>query len=106
MIMGKTKKHIDHIDGNGLNNRRANLRKCTRSQNISNRRVIQKNNTTGFKGVYFDSKKKLYRTMIGAKGVRYRGGRFKSPIDAAKKYNELAVKHHGEFARINLIPNE
>lgn len=105
MIMGPNNNlHVDHKNGNGLDNRRMNLRLCNRSQNLSNRKVIQKNNTTGFKGVVFERKKKLYRVMIGVNGVTIRGGRFKNPIDAAKRYNELAVKHHKEFARLNIIP--
>lgn len=103
MILKSPQKHIDHKDGNGLNNRRNNLRRCNRSQNLSNRKVLQKNNTVGFKGVYYESSSNKYRVMIGVKRVRLSGGRFKNPIDAAKMYNQLALKHHGEFARLNTI---
>lgn len=101
-ILGITdpKIKVDHVDTNPLNNKRDNLRIATRSQNAMNRGKTIKN-TTGFKGVTFEPKKKLYRVILTAGGVSYSGGRHKNIINAAKKYDELAIKHHGEFANLN-----
>lgn len=94
---------IDHFDRNGLNNQKANFRLCSHTENVRNSVVIQINNTTGFRGVFFEPKKKLYRAMIGVDGKIVGGGRFKSPLKAAMRYNELALKYHGEFATLNII---
>jgi len=106
MILGVSDPGIkvDHIDGDSLNNTRRNLRIATCSQNSMNRGKTVKNRS-GFKGVIFEPKKKLYRVVITANRKVVRAGRFKNPVDAAKKYNELAIKYHGEFARLNKITN-
>lgn len=95
---------VDHADGNTLNNKRSNLRIATCSQNSMNRGKAIKNRS-GFKGVIFEPKKELYRVVITANKKVIRAGRFKNPIDAAKRYNELAIKYHGEFANLNNLPN-
>lgn len=101
IIMGHPlNKVIDHIDGNGLNNQRNNLRACLPHQNIANQR-IQISNKSGYKGVSFDNEKKKYRVWIHFNNKKLTGGRFSNPIEAAKKYNELALKYHGEFAKLN-----
>ncbi len=93
---------VDHKDGNGLNNKKDNLRIATVSEN--NRNIgTQKNNKSGYKGVIFYSKMDRYRVQIMKDRKKISGGYFDSPIEAAKKYNELAIKHHGEFARLNNI---
>lgn len=105
MIMGRKEGMvIDHIDGNGLNNQKANLRFCTQGRNTQNSRM-QKSNTTGYKGVYFQKKKlnRPYWSYLWVNKKRITGGYFKTAQEAAAKYNELAIKHHGEFARLNKI---
>jgi hypothetical protein len=96
---------VDHIDGNTLNNQRSNLRLATPGQSQYNRNK-QHNNKTGYRGVYFYKAYNKYSVNIWAKGKQYFGGYFTDVIDAAKKYNELAKKHHGEFANLNKIPHE
>lgn len=96
---------IDHKDGNPLNNRRSNLRMATYTQNAYNTK-IKPNNTTGYKGVFYVKSRNRYWAYIKADKKRYSGGFFKTAVDAAKKYNEMAVKYHGEFANLNLIPHE
>lgn len=83
---------IDHRNGNGLDNRRQNLRLCTHSENMQNRRV-----TTGrrFKGVSYHLGK--YQVVI----VRKYLGRFSDEIEAATAYDQAAKQMFGEFARLN-----
>lgn len=103
IIMGVNERQIDHINMNGLNNRCENLRLATISQNKQNRGKTS-NNTSGYKGVTWHANR--FAVQITANKVHYYGGRFSCPIRAAKRYNELALKYHGEFARLNIIPNE
>jgi hypothetical protein len=99
-IMGATPgTTVDHIDGNGLNNRRANLRMATASGNQQNK-VIQANNTSGYKGVSLD-RGVYWRAQIGHRGVIYKLGMFPSAEAAAHAYDAAARRLHGEFARLN-----
>jgi HNH endonuclease/AP2 domain len=96
LLMGE--KNVDHIDGDGLNNRRSNLRIATVSENDSNRGA-QINNTTGFKGVTpFHAK---FQARITKDGTYYYLGTFNTALEAARAYNEVAKKYHGEFAYLN-----
>lgn len=97
--------NIDHKDLNGLNNRRQNLRLATTSQNNANK-PPQKNNSSGYKGVYFDKVANYYQSYLYIHKKKIHGGRFKTAKEAANRYNEMALKHYGEFALLNKIPNE
>lgn len=90
----------DHINMNGLDNRRNNLRICTRSQNYMNRGKY-KDNISGYKGVYWYNKKWVAQIKVNAKQIYL--GRFKDKEQAAEAYNKAAKKYHGEFARLNNI---
>jgi hypothetical protein len=90
-------KEIDHIDGNGLNNQRNNLRICTHQQNAWNQGV-KLGNTTGFKGVKFDRSRGKYEAEIRIQGRKKFLGRFSSPTEAAQAYDRMDIKIHGEFA--------
>lgn len=103
LILGFPKEHIDHKDGNGLNNRKTNLRICTSAQNHHNRKIGSRNKS-GFKGVCIHKRDKTYQASICVRGKYYYSCGHKTALDAAKKYNEMAIKHHGEFARLNVIP--
>lgn len=94
------KQEIDHINGSILDNRRSNLRICTRKQNRRNRRLSSAN-TSGYKGVSFIRGR--WRTTIGVDGKATYLGTFSTPEAAAHAYNEAAVKYFGEFARLNVI---
>lgn len=91
---------IDHKNGNRLDNRRCNLRVCTRSQNHQNRRMMS-NNTSGFKGVALDrtAGKFVARIKPPLRKSLYLG-HFDKAEDAAMAYQIAATKHFGEFARI------
>lgn len=90
----------DHRNHNGLDNRRKNLRKCSRSQNRSNS-GRQSDNTSGYKGVTFHKRIKKWMTQIIKDGKRIYLGYFTTPEQAAKVYDEAAKKYHGEFAYSN-----
>jgi len=97
-ILGAThNKHVDHKDGDGLNNQKHNLRICDRYQNSQNSKKAS-SNTSGFKGVYWD---RSWKAAIYAFGDKYFLGCFRSPEDAARAYDRAALKYHGEFARLN-----
>lgn len=90
---------VDHIDGDGMNNRRGNLRLCTNTQNCRNR-AIGKNNRSGFKGVY-RYRDGRFGAWIMADLVGHHLGYHPTKEDAARAYDEAAVRLHGEFARLN-----
>lgn len=91
---------IDHINDNGLDNRRENLRLCTPRQNAINRRGA---GPSGYKGVY-RAKNMRHRPWVASiriDGQRTYLGAFTAPEDAARAYDAAALEHHGEFARLN-----
>lgn len=87
---------IDHIDNNGLNNCRSNLRLITWAQN-SGRRRIGSRNTSGYKGVSYVESRNKYQATIQAGGKSINLGRFDNIEEAAKVYEEAAKKHYGEY---------
>jgi len=94
---------VDHINGNGLDNRKFNLRICTQQQNVQNSRSKGK-----FKGAY-DSKeknrKKRWISKIGLNGKTIHIGHFKTEKEAARAYDKKAIELFGEFANLNFPPN-
>lgn len=98
-ILGcRTGDFADHEDENGLNNCRSNLRVATHAQNLRNRGK-QKNNTSGFKCVYFDRRKNVFQAYITVDGIRTTLGVFKTPEKAHAVYCAAAKKLHRKFAR-------
>ncbi len=87
---------VDHINGNGLDNRRCNLRVYTRSQNQMNAR--SRKGTSKYKGIHWNSKHKKWIASIRINGKLKVIGEFDSEVKAAKAYNESANKYFGEFA--------
>lgn len=91
----------DHHDGNGLNNTRTNLRDATRTQNNANARR-RADNTSGFKGVSWDSRISRWYARIHINGERRWLGYFADARSAALAYDSAARELFGEFARLNL----
>jgi hypothetical protein len=91
---------VDHADGDKLNNTRANLRVCTRSQNHANRRKF-KNCSSQYKGVSLNKAFGNWRASIKENGKLRYLGTFALEVDAARAYDREAVRIHGEFARLN-----
>lgn len=89
---------VDHIDHNGLNNQRHNLRRCVTTQNNGNSRIA-KHNTSGLKGVRFCSGK--WEAHISRKNKTYYLGRFTTSREAAIVYDAAAVDYFGAFALTN-----
>lgn len=104
LIIGcKPEDIIDHIDRNGLNNCKSNLRLSTQMQNAWNRTGIGE---SGFKGVYYNKIYKRYLVVLTVNGEVKYGGYFDYLLLAAERYNEMAIKYHGEFACLNKFTHE
>jgi hypothetical protein len=99
VIMNAPKSlQVDHINGNKLDNRKENLRLCTNGQNKHNMGV-QKNNKTGYKGVYpFHGK---FGAKLKVNKVPFFLGYHDTAEDAARAYDRAATKYCGEFAKLN-----
>jgi hypothetical protein len=90
----------DHINHNGLNNRKPNLRPATPSQNSCNTRKAAKT-TSRYRGVTPRARSNKSVARINVNGRQIRLGTFDDEIDAAKAYDTAARKYHGEFAALN-----
>jgi hypothetical protein len=96
---------VDHKNGNGLDNRRQNLRICTHSQNMANRSISTRN-TSGYKGVMYHpnhSTKSPWLATICFQGKSVAIGLFETPQAAARAYNAKAKELFGEFAYLNPV---
>ena len=93
---------VDHINHNGLDNRKANGRPATRAQNNRNKLIVRKmNSTSKYKGVSRWKGKNKWRVRIKLDGEQKHIGYFKDEIQAAKAYDKAAKMYHGEFASLN-----
>jgi len=95
----------DHINGNKLDNRKCNLRSCTRQQNQFNKGP-QKNKRSIYKGVYLltcHQKYYYWIARININGKRIHIGSFKTEGEAASAYNKAASELYGYFAKLNVI---
>jgi hypothetical protein len=91
------KVQADHLDGDGLNNQRSNLRVATNAQNAKNR-GLYKSNTSGYTGVTFHKASGLWHAVITSDGHHISLWYFHDPKEASEVYKEAALKYHGSFA--------
>lgn len=97
----ENRKFVDHINGDGLDNRRCNLRTCTNTQNQWNQQV--RIGSSRFKGVCWNKRKQKWWASIRKNGPQKFLGCFDDETQAALAYNKAALKYHGDFAHLNII---
>jgi len=91
---------VDHIDGNGLNNRMSNIRSCTYAQNVQNRQP-NINSRSRYKGVCWHKRNKKWQASITKSGKRLYLGQYDDQIEAALAYDRKAEELFGQFAYLN-----
>jgi len=101
-------KFVDHINKDGLNNCRSNLRLCTLSQNSANRGKQKNGKASMFKGVFSSGlRKKQWYSKVNHQGKTYNLGYFLTEQEAALAYDKKAEELFGEFAFLNFkLPQE
>jgi hypothetical protein len=103
LVQPRRNEVVDHIDHNGLNNRRCNVRPCTQRQNLANTRPSADakiyDNTPHYIGVYRRGDK--WRASIGYRGKYYYLGTFADPVEAAKARDKKAYEFWGPYAYLN-----
>lgn len=93
---------VDHINHNGLDNRKANLRPATQAQNARNRRKARRGNVhSKYKGLTWYKSQKRWAVRIMADRKSRFIGYFDDELDAARAYDQAARKYHGRFASLN-----
>ncbi len=100
VMSGRVPNRIDHKNRDGLDCKFSNLRETTRSLNSHNQRIYNKN---GYQGIWYDKINNRYYVEIMKDRIKYKVGSSKDIIEAAKIYNNAAIKLYGEYARINEI---
>ena len=98
-------RYVDHINHDPLDNRRCNIRLCSPSDNMRN--TINRKNTTGYRGVYFDKRPRPrpYRAEIKVDKKRVHLGSYETAIEAAKVWDSEMFKHYPDTATLN-FPND
>ena len=97
---GETPLEIDHIDRDRTNNTWQNLRPALRKDNVGNS-APGVANTSGFKGVSYNKRGRVWHAQIKINGKQTYLGRSRDPLIAARLYDKAAVEHFGEFAYVN-----
>ncbi len=101
-LQHKDGKIVDHVNSDGLDNRRSNLRICTKCENNRHRRKsIIRRTASQYKGVTWHKRNQKWMATIRKDRKIYHLGYFEIEIEAAKTYNEAAIKYHGDFACLN-----
>lgn len=91
--------HVDHINHDGLDNRMSNLRVVSQSKNSANQRNDGSRNKHGYRGVHF--MRGGFYGHITVEKRQFYSKKCATPIEAARAWDELAVKHYGEFVQLN-----
>jgi len=103
LVMGEPKgMQIDHINGNGLDNRKCNLRICTRAENRRNTKLLR-TNKSGYIGVHFNKRQKRWIAQIQLNRKTKHLGSFTSAREAAIHRDSVARVMFGEYARLNFM---
>jgi hypothetical protein len=97
-----TSGEVDHINGDGLDNRKSNLQVITHAENIRKSKMPV-NNKSGFRGVSWHKGDDRWQAIIEVNNIKKYIGSFKSKIEAALAYNEAATKYFGKFANLNIL---
>lgn len=100
LLVGQEGLEVDHRNGDGLDNRRANLRVATHRLNLANQRP-QRWTSSRFKGVSWFYRKAKWEAYIKVDGRKYRLGYFDDEVEAATAYDTAALLAWGEYARTN-----
>jgi hypothetical protein len=103
IMRAKKDQIMDHINGNGLDNRKINLRFCTNAQNQFNSRIKNRFKTSKYKGICWHKDKHKWQAIIQIAGQKIHLGYFVNGREAAIAYNAAARVLFGEFARLNEI---
>ena len=99
-LEGGDGKEVDHVNGDGLDNRRSNLRVASRRENLRNRRSFA-GSTSRYCGVGWRASRGVWRARITIEGREMSLGHFASEIEAALSYDEAARRWFGPYARLN-----
>jgi hypothetical protein len=99
-----SKMEIDHINGNGLDNRKSNLRLASSRQNKANC-GLRSDNSSGYKGVNFMASRSKWRAQLWVNGKNTHLGLYETLEDAILAYNRAAIKEWGEYALLNQLPS-
>lgn len=96
---------VDHINGNGLDNRKENLRIVRHQQNMWNRKAVT-GSKSKYKGVDWYAASGSWRAYIKIDGKQKHLGCYKQEDDAARAYNKAALALHGQYARLNPVAGD
>ena len=98
-------RDVDHVNHNTLDNRKSNLRICTRSENCMNK-LKWNGCSSRFKGVSWSKEVLKWRANIKKDNKQCSLGYFTDETDAARAYNQAALRLHGDFACLNVFPDD